>query len=186
MWRMEPEARPSQPVAARDGPIAVKIGALEASRDPEDVLVAYGLGSCVAVCLYDPIARVGGMIHSLLPTSSAEAGEGSSPAKFVDRGVPALVSALESKGALRRRLSASLCGGAQMLKLGTLKGALNIGERNVQSAESALQKVGIRIQSRDVGGNSGRTVFFRIADGNIRMRSYGKNGNSPSQGRASR
>ena len=78
------------------------------SADPEDVLVAYGLGSCVAICLYDPLARVGGMLHALLPTLGKNNNIAHTPTKFVEQGVPLLVNALVALGANPTRLHSSL------------------------------------------------------------------------------
>ena len=93
----------------------VCIGDIVVSDTPDDVLVVYGLGSCVAVCLYDPAARVGGMVHALLPTAPRGRQASNQQAKFVDQGVPLLVEAVVAAGGLRSRLITCLCGGAQLL-----------------------------------------------------------------------
>ena len=159
---------------------SVPIGKIITSDTAQDVVVAYGLGSCVAVCLYDPVVRVGGMLHALLPTapdrvSSENGHKPLSAARFVDQGTPLMIEALLKLGARRSRLTAQLCGGAQTLSAPGFKDdVLNIGERNVRAAENVLRVEGIDIQTRDTGGRSGRTVKFYIADGRVTVKSLGQ------------
>ncbi|MCP4544419.1 MAG: chemotaxis protein CheD [Chloroflexi bacterium] len=159
---------------------SVPIGKIVTSDVRRDVLVAYGLGSCVAVCLYDPVAQVGGMLHALLPsTPDSVPGENGrvplSAAKFVDQGTLMLIKDLVELGAQRDRLIAQLCGGAQTLSApGFEDDILNVGERNARSAEEILCAEGIWIQARATGGNMGRTVRFYIADGQVTVKSLGQ------------
>ncbi len=179
---------------------AVSIGEMIVSDTPDEVLVAYGLGSCVAVCLYDPTIQVGGMLHALLPNAPAPpppcppnfggskggggaAGQGGGGAggrtdgnltKFVDPGVPLLIDSILQLGASRSQLIAHLCGGAQMLSAPGFNNSLNIGERNVLAAESALRVAGLRIQGRATGGRTGRTVRLYIASGQVTVKSMGQ------------
>lgn len=150
----------------------VFIGELTVSDDPDDVLVAYGLGSCVAVCLYDPLVRVGGLLHALLPTDRmggrARPGQ---PAKFVDQGVPLLIAQVLDLGAKRFRLVARLCGGANMLAHTGLEGrADRIGQLNIQAAESALRSARVRLRASATGGRGGRTVKLHMADGRVTVK----------------
>lgn len=155
----------------------VAAGEAVVSDAADEVLVAYGLGSCVAVCLYDPVARVGGMVHALLPTSPHSSAEGDpipdhGQARFVDRGVPLLIEMLAERGADTSRLVANICGGADMLA--PPPGALGIGKRNVLAAEAALRSAGLQVRARATGGNAGRTVRFYIADGRVTVRCLGQ------------
>jgi chemotaxis protein CheD len=147
----------------------------------DDVLVAYGLGSCVAICLYDPVVKVGGMLHALLPsaattTRSANPQAAYPSAKFVDQGLPLLLDELAKMGAKSSRLTAKLCGGAQVLSAPGFEedSTLNIGKRNVTAAADALKKAGIRVQAQDTGGKIGRTVKLHIADGQVTVKSLGQ------------
>lgn len=153
---------------------SVSIGELKLSSNPTDLLVAYGLGSCVAICMYDATAAVGGMIHSLLPQASNNNGSESPTAKFVNEGVPMLLNAVTKAGAIRSRLDVYVCGGAQMLSAPGFKNTLNIGERNVAAAEAALATAGLRIKARDTGGNAGRTVKLRVDTGEITVKTLGQ------------
>jgi chemotaxis protein CheD len=152
---------------------AVFIGELAASDVPDDVLVAYGLGSCVAVCLYDPHARVGGMLHALLPTANGN-GRGGKPTKYVDQGVPLLVEKLLGLGAKRYRLAATLCGGAWMLNGSGSSESRHIGALNVQAALAALQAERIRIKAHATGGSVGRTIKLLLADGSVMVKMMGE------------
>ena len=140
----------------------------------EDVLVVYGLGSCVAVCLYDPVAQVGGMLHALLPSAPGDNGANGTPTKFVDRGLPILFEKMMALGAQQNRLLVYLCGGAQILSAPGFSNNLNIGQRNIQTAEALLQEAGFRIRAKDIGGNAGRTVKLNIRDGQVTVKTLGK------------
>lgn len=153
---------------------SVSIGELVVSNSPDDILIAYGLGSCVAVCVYDPVARVSGMIHSLLPTMPQGELLNGTPAKYVDQGIPLLVNQVISLGAQRSRLLVHLCGGAQMLTAPGFNRALNIGERNVIAAQAGLQAAGLRIRGQATGGNSGRTVKLHVVNGQITVKTLGQ------------
>ncbi len=141
------------------------------SQQPDEVLVSFGLGSCVAVCLYDPVAKIGGMLHALLPTVLADRQrDGSNLTKYVDRGVPLLVEAMIKLGAQPTRLVASLCGGAQMLAEPGFNGQIKVGERNVQRAKAVLRAAHIHIRASAVGGDAGRTVKLYIVNGRVTVR----------------
>ncbi|MBN1890865.1 MAG: chemotaxis protein CheD [Thermoflexales bacterium] len=151
----------------------VFIGEIVTSNAPDDVLVAYGLGSCVAVCLYDVQARVGGMLHALLPTANGN-GRSGKPTKYVDQGVPLLVETLLSLGAKRHRLAATLCGGAWMLNGSGDSGQKHIGALNVQAAQAALHAERIRVKAHATGGSTGRTVRLILADGTVMVKMMGE------------
>ncbi|MBN1875193.1 MAG: chemotaxis protein CheD [Anaerolineae bacterium] len=151
----------------------VRISDMMVSNHPADVLVAYGLGSCVGVCLYDPVARVGGMLHALLPTMTAGHTEGMLT-KFVDHGIPLLLTAMFDLGAMRYRLAAYLCGGASLLLGENFTDVLNIGERNVLMARSVLRAKGIPIKAEATGGSMGRTVRLYIATGLVTVKTMGR------------
>ncbi|MBL8058301.1 MAG: chemotaxis protein CheD [Anaerolineales bacterium] len=150
---------------------AVGLGEIKLSRDPQDMLVAYGLGSCVAVAMYDPFTRAAGLLHAVLPERIKDAEVTS--AKYVDSGVAQLLAELERLGANRGRLVVRMVGGANMLSLKDAKQALNIGERNVAAARVALTSLRLRINGEDVGGTKGRTVRLFVADGRMTVRVLG-------------
>lgn len=131
---------------------------------PGEELVTLGLGSCVAVLLHDPVARVAGLAHVLLPDEPASR-DRSNPAKFVTTAVPALIGRMEERGARAERLVARLAGGASMFAALTGPNTLATGARNVAMAREVLRAAGIPIVAEDVGMEHGRSVVFRADDG---------------------
>ncbi|MHB1415591.1 MAG: chemotaxis protein CheD, partial [Chloroflexota bacterium] len=139
----------------------------------DEVLVAYGLGSCVGVTAFDPVARVAGMAHVVLP-ASGEASVNGSGAKFADKAVPALVGQLESRGAKRHRLIFKLAGGSQVLKIAGLDDRMRVGERNIAAVKSTLAGLGLIARAEDLGGNRGRTMHFYTDTGRVTVRTIGE------------
>ena len=157
----------------------VQIGEMVISANPNDVLVVYGLGSCVAICLYDSAARVGGLLHALLPGHGWSKNGHGAPTRFVDQGLPLLIEALLARGAKLSRLTAKLCGGAQMVTIYETKRAMNIGEYNVLAAKHALRVAGLRLTGKVVGGQQGRTVKLYIATGQVTVKMMGQEKETP-------
>ncbi len=153
----------------------VPIGEIFISTDPADVLVVYGLGSCITVCLYDTYRQIGGMLHALLPggTQNGKPDSVSHPTKFVDRGIPLLLEAMINAGTKPERLTTYLCGGAQVIKHITYPHTLNIGRRNIQAAQAALTSLGLTINAQTTGGEVGRTIKFFIRSGQVTVRTLG-------------
>lgn len=131
-------------------------------------LVAVGLGSCVAVTIYDKARRIGGMAHVLLPDPSA-ARDASNPARFASAAVPMLVAALRELGA-HSPYEAKLAGGAALFGSMLASSAGQMGERNIAAARSALVTAGIPIVAAETGGTSGRSVAFDVATGELEVR----------------
>lgn len=142
------------------------MGELRAAQGDDTALVCLGLGSCVGLCAYDPVARVGGMAHMVLPTSREDRSGSSSP-KFVDRAVPMLIEEMEQLGALRSLMIIKIVGGAQMVSIGSGAGTLNIGERNVEATKAALVGLNLRLHGEDAGGTHGRTVRLNLNSGQL-------------------
>ena len=162
---------------ARSAPLAtcsvvVNLGEVRISRQPQEILVAYGLGSCVGVGMYDPVARVGGLLHAVLAECP---GDGEAPAtQFVDSGLAWLLAELRKEGACPERLVVSLVGGANMLASAPcLAQQLNIGQRNVETARTYLAKLNLKICGQAVGGTDGRTMRLYLADGRTTVRVAG-------------
>lgn len=150
--------------------ISVGLGEIAVSKDPNDVLVAYGLGSCVGIGMYDPVSKVAGLLHAVLPAAN---GGDIQPGKYVNTGVPSLLDALKAAGANLNRLQVRMAGGANMLNNGTFKNSLDIGERNVAAARTTLSAQRLPIRSQEVGGNIGRTVRLYVTDGRMTIRMMG-------------
>jgi chemotaxis protein CheD len=132
-----------------------------------------GLGSCVAIVLYDEASHVGGLAHVLLPDPSFSNRD--RRWLFVTEAVPALLDELEEAGAERSRLTARLVGGAAMFQDLLPQDRPNFGRRNVSAARKILARIGIPIVAEDVGGEFGRSIDFDLSDGRIQISSQGKN-----------
>lgn len=128
------------------------------------LLAAFGLGSCVGLAAWDPITRVGGLAHFMLPSGS----RAGSPAKYVDTGLDWFLTALADAGASPRRAQFKAAGGAAMF-LG-VSGSLAVGKRNVCALDEAMAAAGLRLVARDLGGSVGRSVELDLATGNLSVR----------------
>jgi len=160
-------------------------------------LVISGLGSCIALCLYEPILKIGAMAHIVLPsTSSRNIQENSTlifenyhSARYADEAVDILIKAFESISSFnikqKTKLKAKLAGGSQMFsgesqlnknKNQNIKqGFPTIGTNNINSVINKLENVKIPIISSDLGGNNGRTVNFDIQNGMLYIKKIGLN-----------
>lgn len=132
-------------------------------------IAALGLGSCVAICAYDSVVKVGGIAHVMLPLSSM-ATENKNHAKFGDTAPSFLLEEIEKMGADRNRLDIKLIGGAEMFVHEFKNERLKIGERNLQVIEEACQKLGLKISGRCVGGNTGKSVTMDLESGEVQVR----------------
>jgi chemotaxis protein CheD len=134
------------------------------------LLATTGLGSCVAVALHEPVARVGGLAHVLLPSVSL-ARDRSNRAKFAATAVPLLLEEMTALGARADRVRAKLAGGACMFATLLPIAGLAMGERNVLAVREALELAGVPVVAQDVGGEHGRSVFFDTRDGRVVVKS---------------
>jgi len=147
----------------------VKIGMADLNVAlPPEVLQTCGLGSCVGICLWDPVTKVAGMAHIMLPSSSH--GKSVNDAKFADTAVPLLIDEMGKRGAHKTRLVAKIAGGAQMFSFYSDNDIMKIGERNAQAVKAALQAVKIKLLAEDTGGNFGRTIEFYAENGQLYVR----------------
>jgi chemotaxis protein CheD len=150
--------------------VVVNVSDARTSDTVEDVLVTYSLGSCIGVALYDPIARLAGLLHYQLPSSSMDLQRAKeNPFMFADSGMRALLEAMESRGAQKRRMKVKLAGAAQMLNDANL---FNIGKRNHASIRKLLWQYGMFIEAEEIGGAIPRTLYLRAADGAVTIRSH--------------
>jgi chemotaxis protein CheD len=138
----------------------------------EDILTTIGLGSCIAVCVYDRQRKWGGMAHVVLPASNGVANP-SPPAKFADLAVPLLLEELLARGSLKQGLKVALVGGAKMFYFGQ-NPLLDIGQRNYEAIQTALRQRGIRVVAEEVGGQVGRTACLALGTGRLTVRTIGQ------------
>jgi chemotaxis protein CheD len=149
--------------------VVVRVAELKVARR-DQTLVTVGLGSCVAIVLHDPEAGVGGLAHVLLP-SPALSREDRNPAKFPQTAVPRLLELMAQEGASPRRVTGRLVGGASMFTALAPAGTIQMGERNLVASRQALNASGIPLVAEAVGGDFGRTVRLRVADGQVEVSS---------------
>lgn len=135
-----------------------------------DSLMTVGLGSCIAIVLYDREARVGGLAHVLLPSPALTRQDGN-PAKSPHTAIPKLLEMMTARGASTRRVTARLAGGASMFAALAPPGTIQMGERNVVASRQVLSVHGIPLVGESVGGDFGRTVRLDCAEGRLEVRS---------------
>lgn len=133
-----------------------------AVSDRQDFVISTILGSCVAVCLHDPVRRMGGMNHILLPAGMPEAGRAD---PFATNDMERLINSLIKRGGDRRRFSAKVFGGASVIA-----GLSDVGARNIAFVRGFLSTEGIPCLAESTGGTRGRQVRFWPASGRVRQR----------------
>ena len=138
-----------------------------------DGVTTLGLGSCVGVAIRDPLKKVGGLAHIMLP-SSEEIKSNDNPYKFADTGIDELVKMIMKLGGSRAKMEAKLAGGAQMFAFQNKNMQMRVGDRNVMACKKKLASLGIRVLAEDCGENFGRTVIFYPETGEYVIRSVGR------------
>jgi chemotaxis protein CheD len=151
-----------------DALLVAGIGEMIVSADQASDLIAYGLGSCVALSAWDPSTKIAGVAHFMLPSGRADG----SSAKFVDTGLPIFLRAFEAHGGTIRRAEFKAAGGAAMLAFNA--SALEIGRRNAETLEQAIATHGLRLLATDFGGSSGRTVQLEVLNGRLHVKSVSR------------
>ena len=138
-----------------------------------DSITTLGLGSCVGIAVRDPVTKIGGLAHIMLPDSTSIRINSNIP-KFADTGIEELIKQVVAKGANRGRLVAKIAGGAQMFAFQSTNDMVRVGERNVAATKKKLAEVKIPIIAQDTGKNYGRTVIFYPETGDFVIRAVGK------------
>ncbi|MGI6548887.1 MAG: chemotaxis protein CheD [Syntrophomonadales bacterium] len=151
--------------------LQVGMADLKVARTPDKLMTA-GLGSCIGICLFDRVAKVGGMAHIMLP-SSKQSRSSQNRAKFADTAIEDLIDEMEKVGASPKRLTAKIAGGAQMFNIGNSE-IMRIGERNARAVIEVLGQKNVRILAQDTGGNFGRTIIFDSDSGELLIRTIGQ------------
>jgi chemotaxis protein CheD len=152
--------------------LIVGIAELAVANNPDVTLVTYSLGSCLGVVIYDPVARVAGLLHAMLPDSSiAPQKAAAQPGMFVDTGIPNLFRSAYGLGAQKHRISIIVAGGAQVMDS---SGFFNIGKRNVEALYRIVADHGLRVMGEQIGGLVNRTLYFRISTGELRLKISGQ------------
>lgn len=149
----------------------INVGVAQVKTGSQPAILRTILGSCVGICIYDRMKKIGGLAHILLPNDTAN---GANPEKFADTAVPYLVQYLLKEGAKKEFLSAKIAGGASMFKFEANVSLGQIGDRNVEEVKKALQKFQIPILEEDTGGNTGRVIDFFLEDGRLKVKAAGQ------------
>ncbi len=152
--------------------IKVGMADLNICKSP-DGITTLGLGSCVGVALRDPVTKIGGLLHAMLPDSTVIKNN-TCVEKFVDSGLDELVKRMVRAGASRARLVAKLAGGAQMFAFQRNSDLVKVGERNAEAARKKLRAMHIRLLAEDTGLNYGRTVIYYPETGIYVIKAVGK------------
>lgn len=143
--------------------IIVGVADLKVSNDPLATIVTYSLGSCIGISIYDPVAKVGGLLHYMLPDSSIDKVKAkNNPSMFADTGIPRLFKTAYELYAKKQRMKVVIVGGGQVLDQ---KGFFNIGKRNFMELKKIFWKNNVISDFEDVGGNANRTVRLQISTG---------------------
>ena len=152
--------------------IKVGMADLKVCKSP-DGITTLGLGSCVGIAIRDPMTKVGGLAHVMLPDSTAIR-QNNNIYKFADTGIVELVRLMELEGAKKSRMVAKIAGGAQMFSFQNKSDLVRVGDRNVEASKAMLKKLGIPILAEDTGDSYGRTVIFYPETGDYVIRAVGK------------
>jgi chemotaxis protein CheD len=137
-------------------------------------ITTLGLGSCVGIAIRDPVNKIGGLAHIMLPDSTAITSGQHNVAKFADSGIEELVKQMERLGAKRNRMVAKIAGGATMFAFQGKANVGLVGTRNVEAVKKKLEELKIPILAQDTGANYGRTVVFFPETGDYVIRAVGK------------
>jgi chemotaxis protein CheD len=152
--------------------LTVDISDLKVSANPDDLIVTYALGSCIAVIVHDPVRVAGGMIHYMLPLSeTAPQKAKAQPAMFADTGIPLLFQSLYALGCQKKDLVVKVAGGGALYDD---KGLFSIGKRNYTILRKMFWKAGVMVTAEDVGGAKSRTTRLYVGSGRCTVASHGQ------------
>lgn len=146
----------------------VGVGDMCVSDNPDDLIVTYALGSCLGLVIYDPFAKVGGMLHAMLPDSSIHKKEDKlNPAKFVNTGIPLLFKEAYKLGAQKKKIQVKIAGCSQILDESNF---FNIGKRNYAATRKLLWKNNVMLDAEHCDNSKSTTLFLNIGTGDVTMK----------------
>jgi len=152
--------------------IVVGVADVKVSGNVDDMLITHALGSCIGVIIYDPMAKVGGLLHFMLPDSSLDSEKAKKkPAMFADTGIPLLFKSCYKLGAEKKRMIIKIAGGAKILD-----GAnhFRIGQKNITALRKIFWRNNILIGGEDTGGEHSRAVQLNIFNGQVVVKNSGR------------
>ncbi len=151
--------------------LIVGISDFKISNKAGDIIVTYALGSCIGISIYDPVAKVGGLLHYMLPDSTLDVKKAAeTPAMFADTGIPLLFKSCYKLGADKRRMIVKVAGGASILDDTNF---FRIGQKNIMAMRKIFWKNNVMLTSEDTGANYNRTVRLEITTGKTFVRTSG-------------
>ncbi len=151
--------------------LIVGISDIKVSNNAGDVIITYALGSCIGIVVFDPIAKVGGMLHYMLPESTLDQNKArENPEMFADTGIPLLFKSCYKLGADKKRMIVKAAGGASILDDTNF---FRIGQKNIMAMRKIFWKNNVMIDEEDTGLNYNRTIRLEISTGKVFVRSSG-------------
>jgi chemotaxis protein CheD len=149
----------------------VGISDMKVSKNPKEHLITFSLGSCIGIAIWDHVARVGGVLHYMLPDSRLDKERArSNPYMFGDSGIPMLFKMAYRLGATKQNMTVRVVGGSQLMDSA---GIFNIGQRNYEIAKLLFAKNSITPAKVDVGGSVNRTLSVDVATGQVVLKVSG-------------
>ena len=145
--------------------IEIQMGMAGVGESPSRVITR-GLGSCLGITFWDPVKKIGGMAHPMLPDIE-RAKVRNTPSRFVNSAIKTMIEALEQKGCFKSRLEIKIFGGAHMFSFINSDSALNVGQKNIEMAHAIFNELGLKIIAEEVGGTFGRTVELNLQTGKV-------------------
>jgi chemotaxis protein CheD len=145
--------------------IEVQMGKMEFAQAP-DRLITRGLGSCLGITIFDPVKKIGAMVHPMLPDMERSKIK-SNPSRFVNSGITGAMQELEKKGCFRGRMEIKIFGGAHMFSFINADSALNVGQKNIEMAHAIFAGLNLKIIAEEVGGTFGRTIELDTETGKV-------------------
>jgi len=151
----------------------VDVADMKISDSPDEELITYALGSCIGICVHDPVANIGGLLHVMLPLSTIDPDKARhNPFVFMDTGVPRLFLECYKAGARKERLVVKAAGGASPLG-DPENDVFCVGKRNFTMLRKLLWHNGLLLKSYDVGGTLSRTMILRVGTGEVIVKTNG-------------
>lgn len=152
--------------------LIVGMADMEVTNDPEITLISYALGSCIGLTLHDPVAKVGGLLHYMLPDSQIDPIKSQkNPWMFADTGIPRFFREAYKLGGEKKRMCIKVVGGSQVMDD---SGYFSIGKRNYMALRKIFELNSILIHGEDIGGNVNRTIRLEVASGRVWVKTAGK------------
>ncbi len=152
--------------------VTVGVGDLAVSNKEGDEIITFSLGSCVGVAIWDRAAKVGGLLHIMLPESKLNPQRAQKqPGVFADTGLPLLFKSCYKLGAKKNRIRVVVVGGSQVMDSA---GHFNIGKRNYTAVRKMFYRNNVLVDAEDVGGNVNRTLALNISTGKVWIKINGR------------